>query len=82
MTTTAHTPADDIQNVWVAADTTWPVDYSLETAHERVAVLKLPGMSGWHLAVQAGRGWEHVRGATTVTEALSLVPAVVAKHFA
>jgi hypothetical protein len=84
MTTTAHTPADDIQNVWVAADTTRPVDYSLETAHQRVAVVKLQDITGCSLAVFDGGRWERVDGFSpdSIAGALSLVPAVVAKYFA
>jgi hypothetical protein len=84
MTTTTHIPADNIQNVWVAADTTWPVDYSLETAHQSVAVIKLHDLTGCSLAVFDGGRWEHVDGFSpdSIAGALSLVPAVVAKYFA
>jgi hypothetical protein len=82
MDTTTTVPADRIDNLWVAANTTWPVTYSLETPHQAVAVVKLHDVRGFAVAVHTGGRWRHAHSAGNVTEALALVPAVVATHLA
>jgi hypothetical protein len=77
---TTTTPADQIDNLWVAANTTWPVTYSLETPHHAVAVVKLHNLRGFAVAVHTDGRWTHAHAAGNVTEALSLVPVVVAVY--
>jgi hypothetical protein len=78
-TPTKTPPADQIQNLWVNDNITWPVDYSLETAHEAVAVARLHGLPGYFLAVHIRGRWELVAvvNPTSIREALSLVPVVI-----
>lgn len=70
----------------------WPVDLSIDTAHDHVAVVKLNGVTGWFLVtwqpsetLAAGGRWVTFgdgRPYPTITEALADVTTVVAAHFA
>jgi hypothetical protein len=42
--------ASELGSVDVPGQSPWPVDMSIETAHETVAVVRLVGVKGWHLA--------------------------------
>jgi hypothetical protein len=83
-TTTPDVGAREIEAVIGAFGEPIPVTFSDETAHERVAIVRLQGDSGYHLAVWAvdrrGRGGWHLRPSAYrgVREALAMVSAVVA----
>lgn len=81
MTTTPRV-ADRINHLWLTDGRILPVAYSLETAHQAVAVVKLLDQPDYCLAVYTNGRWERIRGVDTITEALSLVPAVVAEYLA
>jgi hypothetical protein len=87
-TTTPTIPAGEIIEIVAAYGVRFPVVFSDETAHERVAIVRLQGGHEYHLAVWAvdgkGRGaWNLLPSAyRTVRDALALVPAVVLTHLA
>ena len=89
MTTNTTAPAvaaDQVELVLGAFAEPIPVSFSLETAHENVAVVRLQGSSQYHLAVHAVSGtgrsaWNLLPSAyPNVAAALALVPAVVLNH--
>jgi hypothetical protein len=77
--------ASELGSVDVPGQSPWPVDMSIETAHETVAAVRLVGAKGWHLASWSEKtGRWHVSGGparATVTEALERVSALVAIGF-
>jgi hypothetical protein len=81
-TTTPTVPAGEIFDVWISADWSWSVDYSIDTPHQCVAVVKMQDLTGYYLAV-----WDAERGVWTraryqhhpkLTAALAAVSGLVA----
>jgi hypothetical protein len=85
MNPTTTPDAESIEYVLVASGASaWRVEYSLETAHHAVAVVKLRDLTDFSLAVFDGGRWVRARrySAPSIAEALRLVPAAVFEYFA